>query len=169
MKPVRRIILLGAIMLGVAGTAQAHDARHLSAQLERRAIAISLRYWRTHEPSMLIDGLPACGQPRIAWRPLRDGIGGEALLGSCRIVLSSTAFIPKWNRPFFCETVLHEIGHLVLGELFFAATNPDDPAHSPDPFSPMFAVIWRPVQACQGFGFHRHLTTKPEGMAAGAG
>jgi hypothetical protein len=57
---------------------------------------------------------------------------------------------PTW-RDFMevCRAMTHEWGHLVLGENYFAATNPAEPWHSPEPDNIMYRTATVIPSACQ--------------------
>lgn len=85
--------------------------------------------------------VPACGQPAIVFGPTPTGDSGVANYASCSIVISTAyGYAEVGGRTLLCETLVHEYGHLVLGPNYFAAVNPADPAHSPDPHSIMAAT-----------------------------
>lgn len=95
-------------------------------------------YWRT---------LPSCGMPTVSvgavtgTAPENGGAGmAQADESTCTIVLAAS---DDWYDfpSLACTTIVHEYGHLVLGPTYFQATNPADPAHSPDPSSIMY---WNP-------------------------
>jgi hypothetical protein len=63
------------------------------------------------------------------------------LSGSCMSIVNAlyaddTQYLMAWDA--YCETVVHEIGHDMLGPAYFASVNPADPAHSPDPKNVMY-------------------------------
>lgn len=98
------------------------DAQLLTATRTARA------YWH---------GNPPCGAPGLtegAALPL--GELGAADFAECRIMLGA---LPYWREApaLLCTVIVHEWGHLVLGPKFFAAVNPTDPAHDPNPDSIM--------------------------------
>lgn len=163
---VKHWTLLGAVMIAAAFGLLAASAGAMTAWTVRRdatvreqqvAERIAFVYWARHAPAQLTDdGRPLCGSPRISWRALSPSgdAAAEAMMdGSCRIVFNTAGWVwpaaidrrgfvssgDTWST--FCAVMVHEIGHLVLGPDYFAATNPDDPAHSADPESVMFADI----------------------------
>ncbi len=86
---------------------------------------------------------PKCGQPAIVVTNLNRPISGLAEFDPCRIDLQAAGVANAVRYPggFYnlCQTVAHEWGHEVLGPTYFAASNPYDPGHSPDPDSVMAA------------------------------
>ncbi len=88
-------------------------------------------YWRTGEPR--------CGTPTFqrAQQTLPEDAAGAAYEDTCLIEYSRNI---DWRLyPVeFCQVIVHEWGHLMLGATYFAATNPLDSAHSADPHNIMF-------------------------------
>ena len=103
------------------------------------AIRVARHYWH---------GNPPCGNPPITFAAMPPQRDGEAIPSACVIVLSSAGDWP--NYIDLCITITHEWGHLVLGMTPFPASNPADPAHSPDPYSIMYSagpLIFAPCEA----------------------
>lgn len=99
----------------------------------------AVAYW--HVPQ------PPCGRESVLNVALPNSWAGMADFAACSIALST---VNDW-RDFpieLCRVYAHEFGHLVLGPTYFAATNPADPAHSPDPSNIMYAVpTWQQEEA----------------------
>ena len=101
-------------------------------------LRVAARYWHT---------VPRCGWPTVTYGTVagraQDGSRGaaDADSSSCAITYSAAAFDWVDFPSTTCQTMVHEYGHLVLGPLFFRASNPTNPAHSPDPASIMY---WNP-------------------------
>lgn len=97
-----------------------------------RVEQVARTYWR---------GNPPCGPPvvRVLLEPA--DVGAEADFGACRITFNAY-YVDRggggfWASPWTCAAMVHEWGHLTLGPTYFAASNPGDPSHSPDPRSIM--------------------------------
>lgn len=64
------------------------------------------------------------------------GAKGWADTTYCHAYIDSVLFATPAQQaaqwPAFCQVVVHEIGHLILGLDYFKTTNPSDPAHSAD-------------------------------------
>lgn len=130
---MRKLVALGAVTVALAFAATA------SAFVPPRAVRglatqAAQSYW----------GTPPCGVPSVQLVTLPPGIGGSALIASCVIQISSGGYFAGqgyggWYD--YCLIELHEWGHLVLGDVYFAASNPLDPAHSPNPHSLMSAGV----------------------------
>jgi hypothetical protein len=118
---------LTALALGVGSS----DA-HLATAGERLAAfqGAAQRYWWSQTPP--------CGQPQITITALPADRWGDADAATCIIRLNQQTW--DWQMQgdptgatALCVTMVHEHGHLILGPDYFAQSNPDDPAHSPDP------------------------------------
>jgi hypothetical protein len=165
---VRKGSWLAVVLLGSCATV-AHAMPYVQARPATRAeqataMRIARDYWRANAPAGLArDGLPPCGTPRISWdrSPAADSYAAEAYVdGSCRIVFNSAFWYwPLPTRqantlvggdtwPSFCTAMAHEWGHLILGPTYFAAVNPTDPGHSPDPHSLMYAFEVHDLPVC---------------------
>jgi hypothetical protein len=88
---------------------------------DRHARAIARMYW---------GGTPNCGEPSVRLVALNPAYAGFAWLADCRIEIQSRH---DWaaDPVRYCDLIVHENGHLVLGPGYFAALNPADPAHAP--------------------------------------
>ncbi len=115
--------VLALLLLPAMASASTPSAAQL-AWAQSKAVA----YW--HVP-------PPCGQPRIVLSATTTDIA-NANPATCTITFSTTQ---DWEPAFLCLVYVHEFGHLVLGVNYFATTNPEDPAHSPDHNSVMFGGI----------------------------
>ncbi len=103
-------------------TVRAADAPSTPTPSEQaQATDIVHRYWGGH---------PSCGEPSITIVPMEAKYGGLAYPYECRTELSSAV---DWagNPIGYCEIMIHEYGHHILGLTYFALTNPADPAHAP--------------------------------------
>lgn len=113
---------------------------------QQQALEIAATYWK-HAPTW--NGCGPVGQTFSANLPTT----WEATVDytSCNIVYADWAMTygngPSWET--FCATTVHEYGHLVLGPTYFAATNPSNPAHSPDPNNIMYSGGIIPPPQCQ--------------------
>ena len=97
-----------------------------SAQLEwARGIAVA--YWRVAQPPCGREHVSVGPVPAAAW----------ASWSTCTITFNSSRDWRDFPREI-CRLYVHEFGHLVLGPAHFAAINPTDPMHSPDPSNIMF-------------------------------
>jgi hypothetical protein len=124
-----RAHLLALAVLCLPATSAAESLHATPAQLASAEHVASV-YWH---------GNPACGAPVVTYEPMADTHAGEAEYGSCRIMLNPAH---DWRDfpALLCVVLAHEWGHLVLGPDYFAAVNPSDPAHSPDPRNIMNAA-----------------------------
>ena len=123
--------------LAVSSAAQAVD-RHRPITRDAallRSVGAARQFWA--------GWTPRCGQPSILVARLDRPISGQAEFDPCRIDLQAAlvANAAKYPGGFYnlCQTLAHEWGHEVLGPDYFAASNPSDPGHSPDPDSVMAA------------------------------
>jgi hypothetical protein len=121
---------LVVVLLAFPATAAA-EGEATPAQLHE-AEMIAAAYW----------GRPPCGWPLVVYHQLGPGVFGVAVGFDCAIALARYDWID--NPETLCETMTHEWGHLVLGPGYFAAVNPGDPEHSPDPNSIMHAGLLGP-------------------------
>jgi hypothetical protein len=130
-------LALVALGLAFAAPAQAHVDRLPATRLpaaariavadrpptpahDRHARAIAHTYW---------GGAPNCGEPSVTLAALNPAYAGFAWYAECRIEIQSRH---DWaaDPVGYCDLIVHESGHLVLGPRYFAATNPADPAHA---------------------------------------
>jgi hypothetical protein len=123
---------------GEATPAQLHEAEMIAAA-----------YW----------GPPPCGWPLVVYHQLEPEIFGVAVGFDCAIALTRYEWVH--NPETLCMTMAHEWGHLVLGPDHFAAVNPRDPEHSPDPNNIMYAHMLGPRKfaPCIPMGRPPALTT----------
>jgi hypothetical protein len=167
-------LTLVALGLVFAAPAQAHidrlPAMPLSAQArmaeadtpptpaqDRHARAIALAYW---------GGPPSCGEPSVTLVALNPAYAGQAVYAECRIEIQS-----RWDWAAdpvgYCNVIVHENGHLVLGSEYFAATNPADPAHAPRGYTAFGMGIMDPsnqrTTACDA------MVAPPAAKGAGTG
>lgn len=113
---------------GVARAASSTATAREMAWARRVAVA----YWH---------GEPRCGIPTVSPSKGLGNLLGDATYSTCAIRYSAGTSIDwGWREypPLFCELIVHEYGHLVLGPTYFAASNPTEPEHSPDPRSIMY-------------------------------
>lgn len=166
---IRTATALLATIAVAASASTAHAQGYFVARPATRAeqataVRIARDYWRVNTPPALArDGMPLCGSPKLSWArfAVTDSDAAEAHIdGSCRIVFNLGAWL--WPLPVhrpgvvvggdtwpsFCTAVAHEWGHLILGPTYFAAANPTDPGHSPDPRNLMYAVQIHDLPAC---------------------
>jgi hypothetical protein len=106
------------------------------ASVQATALSDAVAYWASQGQHLPAD----CPMPTIGYTQLDPSVGGEAAIGACEIAINSAI---TWAQPggswdYLCHAMTHEVGHLILGGDYFAATNPSDPAHSADPNSVMF-------------------------------
>lgn len=156
----RRFWVLAAVVVAVVCVAQlaaSEDAHAAGARLQpytatqtvNAAVADAHAYWGTD---------PGCGILKVEVIPTGYGEQGEAGDATCTIMLSQTWLTftdPTW-RDFMevCRAMTHEWGHLVLGENYFAATNPAEPWHSPEPDNIMYRTATVIPSACQAHAPH---------------
>jgi len=122
---LRRVLVLTVVMFGLCVPAHASqpppDGLARGADLAQRTF-----------------GVPACGTPKVTVGPLgaSDGRAGQAQIATCGIELASDF---QWvDSAQACTAVVHEWGHLKLGQVFGGA----DPWHSTDSQSVMY---WNPI------------------------
>jgi hypothetical protein len=123
-------LLAVLICLSVPTAAEAESLAPTTAELVY-ARAAAATYWHvTHPP---------CGIEQAVFGAVRssDFNAAEADMETCTIMFSDAH---DWRDypEITCSTYVHEFGHLALGLDYFAASNPTDPAHSPDPTNIMY-------------------------------
>lgn len=135
----------------LAGAAQA-DTPPTQRQLNT-AVQIAATYWH---------GNPSCGRPDIALGDLPDMTA--MAFPSCQIIIDTSQRDWTDTSSLLCVVMVHEWGHLVLGENYFAATNPTDPSHSPDSRNVMYHQTYDPalVPACNAIDHPARLTRARE-------
>lgn len=116
-----------------------------SAQLEHSLDAAAL-YWRRSPEGA--RKLPCHGHITFRFAHLRSN--AIARVPGCAITIDRGWWLIG-DRSYWrvCGVVVHEVGHLVLGLRYFAASDPGDPAHSSDPRNVMYPTITalnRPAQ-----------------------
>lgn len=99
---------------------ETHTGLVVGVNILAQLIALSIGVW----------GMPPCGVPQGSIAHLEEGIAGVAHPESCSFEIDAR-FARRTIDELgnFCDTVLHEVGHLALGPIF-AAENPADPWHS---------------------------------------
>ena len=122
------------------------SATNITPTQEQQALQIAATYWAITAP----DAVSSCpAAPTITWGSLPGNAtdvlayaywtvaydGATPVVGACGMIVRDVPM--TWGQ--FCRVIVHEDGHLVLGPTYFAAVNPADPAHSPDPTSIMWA------------------------------
>lgn len=78
---------------------------------------------------------PCNGRPTITSQPLSDNHLAMAGLSGCWIILNSKKNI---SARALCDVMVHEFGHLAKA---YYPNNVDDPYHSPNPRSVMYAAF----------------------------
>lgn len=125
MRRLALVLILGATLgLPAVATAAAPPTTEQFRWVQR----VAATYWHTPPP---------CGRPIIGMSTLSPDRDAESEALACTLTLSNGV---DW-RDFpvqLCVIFVHEMGHLVLGPHYFAATNPLDPSHSLDPENIMF-------------------------------
>jgi hypothetical protein len=129
------VSLVVLITLGApVATSQAEDlAPTLSELVQARAVAVA--YWHTTTAP--------CGPEHVAVEVFSEQRPAHADFASCTITFDGAR---DWRDfpELTCVIYVHEFGHLVLGPTYFAAVNPTDPAHSPDPGNIMYSGLTDP-------------------------
>lgn len=127
-------LLLAALTL-IVSTAHATVTPNPFTLATERAEA----FWQT---------LPACGHPHLSLTTVTDGDDGMAIYQTCTTEIQRSSWPDEraaavdWAE--LCRVETHEIGHLTLGPTYYAASNPTNPAHSPNETNVMFydAATW---------------------------
>lgn len=158
-RTVKGFGVLGSFLctLALAAPAQAR----LASTPERIAAfqSVALRYW--------FPSTPQCGTPQWGLNSEDEWQDGESYFTDCRYYISQRPWQWMYDDPInyaedACDTVVHEIGHLVLGPTYFADVNPTDPSHSPDYHSIMHSPIYeagrRSVRECRPAWIRRGRT-----------
>jgi hypothetical protein len=92
---------------------------------------------------------PPCGHPHLSLTAsVPAGDDGMAIYQTCTAEIQASSWPNEraaavdWAEV--CRVATHEIGHLILGPAYYAASNPTNPAHSPDERNVMFydAATW---------------------------
>lgn len=126
------------MLVGASASQATPSPTDALAQAEQAAIS----YW----------GMPSCGSPQIVTGDLAEFEEGMSFPSDCRIILAPAVVRQAGDGPrqYFelCRVLAHEWGHNVLGEDYFAASNPDDPAHSPDMGNLMYAYLGTTTPQC---------------------
>jgi hypothetical protein len=146
-----RIAIL-AVALGLTIPSVAQATLPTTAQLVW-AHGVALAYWHSEPP---------CGVPVTTVAPLVER-SGQAEPATCQITLNAAE---EWeSQASVCAAYVHEFGHLLLGLTYFAAVNPADPMHSPDPANIMYGgqrtsvPEWEAVErsvGCAATAHHKH-------------
>jgi hypothetical protein len=131
-RPFRSAWTLALVIALLAFPATAAAEGEATPSQLHEAEMVAANYW----------GQPACGWPIVVYHQLGPGVFGVAVGFDCAIALARYDWID--NPETLCETMAHEWGHLVLGPKYFAAVNPGDPEHSPDPNNIMYASLLGP-------------------------
>lgn len=77
-------------------------------------------------------GMPPCGHPQGFVSGIDEETAGIAYRDSCEFFIApdvADSRIDDDRLVYYCNTVVHEVGHLALGPAF-AAENPSDPWHA---------------------------------------
>jgi hypothetical protein len=123
----RLVLILTALALALPGSAVAEGP--ITAEITwARGVAVA--YWHVSQPP--------CGRETFTLATVIPSTEpAYADLTACGITFSAAL---DWRAfpAYMCRNYVHEFGHLVLGTSYFAATNPSDPAHSPDPTNIMY-------------------------------
>lgn len=124
-------LIIGTWLCGLVLLAACTDAQAASAEQVTGAVNAARAYWHT--------GAPHCGTPTIvaAAEPLPEDAMGAAWTETCTIAYEDIAW--RAYPVEFCQVIVHEWGHLMLGDAYFLSVNATDPAHSPDPHNVMHA------------------------------
>jgi hypothetical protein len=115
------------------------------------------RQSKRREAVCLCDGRPGRVRGRGAGRRLGGAARGSGVAGSppwaydCTVEYNTEAYVPT-DWPTFCSTMVHEYGHLAG---FRDPRNTEDPAHSINPYSVMYATE-PPVTADLPGEWYRH-------------
>lgn len=126
--------LTATLVAALLAWPQAADATPPTPREDAQARVITTRYW---------GGTPNCGVPRVEFGDTGIHIG-LAYIDECRVVMSDRIdWASQGERRAYCDLLVHETGHLILGARYFEAVNPQDPAHAPpgtDPHSGLGAM-----------------------------
>lgn len=108
------------------------------------ALKVAAEYWASSPEGSF--PLACNGQPSLVMRELEPSMNPLAIAwtshGTCTIYVRTSFWVNERNEQVnfldFCQTIVHENGHLILPVSYFAASDPTNPDHSTDPTNVMY-------------------------------